>query len=168
MKSTPIIFSTEMVRAILDGQKTQTRRIVKGDPYLWLFNETPFGKVGDQLWVRETWAYGNDDLLFIYKAGYPKNSPYQLKNTPSVSNVKWKPSIHMPFVVCRIFLEITDTRIERLQDITPDDAMDEGIPLTTNDPIEEFCFLWESIYGPGSWDANPYVWVISFKAKVWQ
>lgn len=135
--------------------------------------QCPFGKVGDRLWVRETFsivpktAYGrdvprtinpNDDgEIAIYKEGWYRSPPS-----------RWRPSIHMPRWASRITLEITDVRIERLQDITKEDAEKEGFKLPPADgqgyvvgARTNFKFGWNAIYG--NWDENPWVWVIEFK-----
>lgn len=181
----PILFSTEMVRAILDGRKTQTRRVVKdkmlqennGDVdeefLLLTMDKCPYGKVGDVLWVRETFNsdYGFKDIEgnvsppgILYKATTP-NLPF--------NGDKWKPSIFMPKSACRIFLEITNIRVERLQDISDQDAKSEGASPKEGVLFkrierydEAFERLWISINGYESWDSNPYVWVIEFKQIV--
>ena len=154
MKSIPILMSTPMVRAILDGRKTQTRRIdFKCEP-------------GDILWVRETWAQLGG--IYFYKATHK-----------DIWELPWKPSIHMPRKACRLFLEVTEVRKERLQDITKEDALAEGICLLGNNlyglknaPSSHqhtakaaFVELWNTInakrgYG---WAANPVVDVITFR-----
>ncbi len=207
MKERPILFNAPMVRAILNGSKTQTRRVVKGLPdevthikpdaygegIFHLMSESshvndpiacPFGHVGDQLWVRETWAeVGTVDPGFItYKATYPKCLPHGMQNVPKDlhdAGYKWRPSIHMPRWASRIQLEITNIRVERLQDCSEEDAISEGLwndektgllwlPCAENgkahiDPRRAYRDLWESINGAGSWDANPWVWVIEFR-----
>jgi len=183
MKEQPILFSAPMVRAILDGRKTQTRRIVKGDittigsmDYLngqplegcsATLGQCPFGVPGDRLWVRETWRQGNTRVLYRTDDVCP-------------SQVRWRPSIHMPRWASRITLEITDVRVQRLQEISDEDALAEGlrsdgslgaqcsVELTGHrthhdSPKECFRLLWESIHGPGSWDVNHFVWVIVFR-----
>jgi hypothetical protein len=154
MKERPIIFSDAMVRAILDGTKTQTRRIVKPP----LEQNTPavacpYGKPGDWLWVRETWAEQAGDV--IYRA------------TDTTERKLWKPAIFMPRWASRITLEIESIRVERLQDCSRADAMAEGYPAKNMadgpDPLEWYATLWNNINGLGSWDANPWVWVISFR-----
>lgn len=192
MKTKPILFNTEMVRAILDRRKTQTRRVIKPQPdikledygngfaqiahwkdpsrllmRMWLngegFNDfCPYGQVGDRLWVRETWAI-NDVIPiehrtkapYIYRAEL--NERGQAKYTGG-----WKPSIHMPRAASRITLEITGVRVERIQDISEEDAIAEGIPYQGNpaDTIGAFSDLWQSVYS--NWDVNPWVWVIEF------
>lgn len=168
MAEHPIIFSTDMVKAILDGQKTQTRRIVK-DIHLDYIEQTnithwcPYGQVGDRLWVRETFAYYPDEEHIIFKAREGKEL--------AVLDVDlmgcWKPSIHMPRWAARIFLEITNIRVERVKDITLADIKAEGLPIDRK--FEEtktaWIDLWNSLndkrgYG---WDKNPWVWVIEWK-----
>ena len=209
MKERPILFSTEMVKAILEGRKTQTRRIIKKQPHgagewvrqlaSWLFPNVnpyiklkcPYGQPGDRLWVRETWALNPWSYLggckYIYRSDYesfPKNEIG--KSYPDID--KWRPSIFMPREACRILLEVTDVRVERLQDITEEDAKaegitdiefypDEGFPLSIGHMagqddgktslhttrVKAYAALWESINGEGSWEKNPWVWVISFE-----
>jgi hypothetical protein len=185
-KLRPILFSTPMVQAILEGRKTQTRRVVKGEHlrgvvcdetmYNQMQNRCPYGKVGDVLWVRESWN-GVKDLN-------GKFNHYRFKgdNDPFHNGMRWKPSIHMPFEAARIFLEITDVRVQRLQHITPMDAVEEGIAIasrfgnevntwmcygddtgTTNNAYYSFMTLWQSINGRDSWYENPWVWVVEFK-----
>lgn len=175
MKERPILFSGEMVRAILEGRKTQTRRVIR-DNLLSRFDDLnldsysdrnpsyetecgqlvlmtdlcPYGQVGDRLWVRETWAYCPYRDCFFYRA-----------DNFSEDKFKWKPSIHMIRAASRITLEITGVRVERLQDISEEDAIAEG--MNPELPRAKFRFLWESINGKGSWNLNPWVWVIEFK-----
>lgn len=198
-----ILFNTEMVRAILDGRKSCTRRIVKPQPEgyfevseepLYIYDTdgnqgkiTPPYQPGDIIYVRETWH------KYIKRVGEGQNCHlaefYGYK--ASVENSEdagepWKPSIHMPKEAARIWLKVTDVRVERLQEITPKDAENEGVGNlfyedigcseknygTEVDPEygiakEQFAWLWESTikksdldrYG---WDANPYVFVIEF------
>jgi len=148
----------------------------------------PYGQKGDKLWVRESFKkmidFPSQKEIFVYK------ETMVTFNRPAATEWKWKPSIHMPKVACRIWLEITNIRVERLHDITEDDAKSEGIEfLEREDPytfgfklygnhshsdilgrkaltgtaLESFQSLWESINGPESWNANPWVWVIEFK-----
>lgn len=181
MKERPILFSAPMVRAILGGMKTQTRRIVKPQPvgkidpvFSWAdgIQQCAFGpqdrrKDGsiywrnvpwqefDRLWVRETWGKlfnNSSDEPIFYKADY---SAYELETQVLP---KWKPSIHMPRQAARIDLEVIVVRVERLQDISAAAAIAEG--------VEDRCSyesLWESINGAGSWQGNPLVWVIEFE-----
>jgi hypothetical protein len=229
MKERPILFNSPMVRALLDGSKTQTRRIVKAQSVDWaqavdeedihgreffmvcgekeagglrpiLAGITcPYGQAGDRLWVRETWADleqlsgGNFARQAIYCADdierYGDEDEYVDVTAP---DMRWRPSIHMPRWASRILLEITGVRVERLQDIGEVDALDEGIlsvrtkewdlahfpdwrkafdeacarcerPPVGPRPSQSYRALWESISGAGSWDANPWVWVVEFK-----
>lgn len=191
MKERPIIFNAEMVRAILDGRKTQTRRIVgnvqpdncltlrkptktKGGTYTHVIDAPkhglcPFGKVGDRLWVRETFAAGLcTKSTMAYRATHKSRDLEEGWDEV----IKWQPSIHMPRWACRIMLEITDVRVELLQSISFDDCRKEGcsgghdsIPgyMYSATPREHYSHLWESIYGEESWRSNPWVWVIEFK-----
>jgi hypothetical protein len=186
-----------MVQAILEGRKTQTRRIVKPQPkkeldfFGWKLPEYiqvafgrgakteslhkfPFGQVGDMLWVRETYINlnsVNEEPNYVYKADQPNF------HVNFASGEKWKPSIHMPKLACRIWLKITNVRVERLQGITEEDAIKEGVNKTnsvnewyymknvysTDSPIIAFERLWQSINGKESWNDNPWVWVIEFE-----
>lgn len=195
MKERGMIFNGEMVRAILDGRKTQTRRIMKNQPagdypdtpalirsagggFQWyghygessIFN-CPFGAVGDRIWVRETWAEagaGAPDLK-LYRADYPEHVPTHYENVPPADEIRWTPSIHMPRWASRLTLEITGVRVERLRDLSEDDAKSEGITPPSGGVLPgweyriNFRELWMSIYGSDNWEANPWVWVIEFK-----
>jgi len=205
MKERPILFSSEMVRAILDGRKTQTRRVIKIDdaPENWkksiagtsIVRTSPYDAKlsryapGDILWVRETWrdrwgmvyanygtgnAYPIDDVREIeYKAGGNGFFVHGCNLCPDEPTVKWgewskwRPSIFMPREAARIFLRVTNVRVERVQDITEDDAMAEGcekLLMETRSALNNFMNLWNFInskrgYG---WDTNPWVWVVKF------
>jgi len=190
MKEIPILFSTAMVRAIIDGRKTVTRRVCKCpvslieelkevDGFAWFGNcgvwksEMPY-QVGDTLWVRETWCNIEDDIHYkadyIYRADGLYENDYWLK---------WRPSIHLPRKAARLFLRVTDVRAERLQDITNEDAIKEGVGFYTprfetdiatsasesTTARTKFCSLWDSLnarrgYG---WDANPWVFRVGFE-----
>ncbi|MFN8996545.1 MAG: hypothetical protein ACK5X3_23175 [Pseudomonadota bacterium] len=189
MTERPILFSAEMVRAILDGRKTQTRRAIKPvptfngggachdadalqqdyvEPY-WVFPETcKYGAPGDLLWVREAHAFSaNPDLRPWYRLDHP-----EARSSGPRVDVKWRPSIHMPRWASRITLRITDVRVERLQDVSRQDCVAEGCagghgsipgyPYSAT-PREHFHHLWNTINGAGAWDANPWVWVLSFE-----
>ena len=247
-KERPILFSGEMVRAILDGRKTQTRRIIKPQPH-WI-NENnsvahigkkvgnveylcKYGQPGDRIWVRESYRIGSwDEECEVFALDYCDGAVKQwltpsatetedsgevferiwiaccdeLRNKgvepnysghymwlPGESPLDWKPSIHMPRWASRITLEITGVRVERLQDISGEDSVAEGfasvskdgclfkygipdrdgLPGTDNDgwpwvewdtnPVSAYKKLWESINGKGSWEENPWVWVIEFR-----
>lgn len=172
MKERPILFKDEMIRAILNGSKTQTRRIIKpqplpgeigtlgrGVPFIRGEKNSilcPYGQPGDRLWVRETHAI--EGSIVRYHA------------TDNVNELRRKrPSIHMPRWASRLTLEITRVRVERLQACNEVDAIAEGAPWAACGSPQEgsrkagFAALWESINGPGSWDANPWVWVVEFK-----
>lgn len=208
MNDKPILFSGPMVRALLEGRKTQTRRIIKKpnkimgkpvpdnfeiDPYsikqgaIWRpknkntggFEQScPHGQPGDLLWVRETfWHYGKWVKNGLTKTGKqawkfkPLKNPYKQervqfvkphyvpKNREEIGFHK-RPSIFLPRWASRITLEIKDIRVERLHDITWEDAKAEGI--NTNNPVLDFDGLWTKINGPDSWWQNPWVWAISF------
>lgn len=189
----PILFNTEMVRAILDGRKDATRRIVKGfipDDAVWGYTAfTPKGYIscrgtfadgygekffklpcepGDILYVRETWKKAHN--------GYYYYEDWKRNDIADVT--KWKPSIHMPKEAARIWLRVTDVRVERLQEITGASIQKEGIEVDQKEYASKFDFiselfllfqrLWDSVvkksdldrYG---WDASPYVWVIEFE-----
>lgn len=222
MKERPILMNGAMVRATLDGRKTQTRRAVKvqsphwkrvvhvlwgklaaviscrqpvdtawvgfdvGSPSGQHYYKCPYGQPGDRLWVRETWGVADSWLLGGEPVEPPRCIAYRSDlaarcfdpeydvNTSDWgwSGMKWKPSIHMPRWASRILLEIVSVRVERLQDISEEDAKAEGVELNDwymGDPPpcapfkHGYSQLWESINGLGSWDANPYVWVIEFR-----
>lgn len=172
----PILFSAPMVRALLDGRKTMTRRIVKPQSRIvvhdngqaltdrgWLPElDNPYGNVGDRLWVRETFDAppGSDNPgEVVYRADYDHREPQHT----------WQPSIFMPRWASRLTLEIESVRVERLQDISEADAHAEGVSIIgpDGDHFEDyrdgFAWLWGKINGPGSWDKNPWVWAISFR-----
>lgn len=205
MKERPIIFNGAMVRAILEGRKSQTRRVVKfgkhpsgstnNQPPM---NACPYGQPGDRLWVRETWQgpmipedcmeefheHGREQFqspgFCAYRASGDSAEFFDLAEDETVC--RWRPSIHMPRWASRITLEVTAVRVERLQEISEADARAEGSDCLISDntteadrslldlPLYEngspyrngFALLWESINGDGSWDANPWVWVVDF------
>ncbi|EBR1654743.1 hypothetical protein B1A72_08875 [Salmonella enterica] len=208
MNERGMIFNAEMVRAILDGRKTQTRRPVKfplidknmgcelagnelaGELAAHNYWNSPYGKPGDRIWVRETFrvhSRATDVATLVYRASV-RNSwteqthrvPVAVCNTPATPE-KWTPSIHMPRWASRITLEITDVRVERLHSISERDALTEGLfqlpasgryclqpgmqyfGMASHSAKEVYSWLWASIYGEESWAANPWVWVIEFK-----
>ncbi len=209
MKERPILFSAPMVRALLDSTKTQTRRVVKWRdlqpglnlafsglqvhsyvPGLFTLEShsragiesrssatrCPYGQPGDRLWVRESVGYvptacGSEERVFA--ADYTDGSD-------KAAGVRYKPSIHMPRAACRIVLEISDVRVERLKAISDEDCIAEGCSKNHNGYYwggphqagglkqmatekQAYRDLWESIHGPDSWSANPWVWAVSFK-----
>jgi hypothetical protein len=194
MAERPILFSGPLVRVILEGRKTQTRRVVKREPLAWLEDFapefvadpgnhlSPYGHAGDRLWVRERFDLDRDfDDMSPAEAfahcGAHGHRPGVRYAADGISAESWardpwgkpRPSIHMPRWASRIDLEVTDVRIERLQAITEEDAVAEGI---TSDPADlipardVFADLWQQINGNHegcSWAANPWVWVVSFR-----
>jgi len=227
IKERPIIFNTEMVKAILDGSKTVTRRPVKPQPkthhwetfksykinccdlgngnfrfrhsykerggqlcggeYDGTVFSCPFGQIGDSLYVRETFLIGeieegfeapHENEYLIHNDIHGKPLYYadhiDFKNLNNIirskdyDDCKWSPSIHMPKKYARIWLEITDIRVERVQDITTAQAWDEGSKCSCTSPtyscagnIESFSKTWNSLYK--NWSENPWVWVIEFR-----
>jgi hypothetical protein len=167
MSEKPILFSTPMVKAILDGKKTMTRRVIKPQPLeriddseiILIGNEFSPYKIGDILWVRETWNCISYDGKTIEK--------YWYKADTDNASEKWRPSIFMPREAARIFLKVTGVMVERLQDITEDDAKKEGFSsMKEFYAREKFLHTWDALNakrGHG-WDANPWVWVIQFEA----
>lgn len=188
----PILFSGAMIRAILALLKTQTRRIAKGVelteeeypslyvnekgelwmvPY-WKSNKLPSGSKsvkcpfgpGDTLWVKETfqWVDDGEDSGYVYRATDP--------DWESDEEWRWKPSLFMPNKASRISLRVVSVRLEHLQDISEEDAKAEGAQAMAVDDLGNtwktyrrgFQSVWESINGPGSWQANPWVWVVTF------
>lgn len=154
----PILFNTEIVRAILDGRKTETRRLPSKrieDKWLnyeeWVtaaappgstsltekefYEEYPPYRPGDILYVRETWCLRFDGEKYFYKAD--KHTPREEKRLIDYDHVSWKPSIHMPKEAARIFLKVKDVRVERLQDITEEQASSEGVPDDLDYPISK-------------------------------
>lgn len=191
MKAGPILMSTPMVQASLAGRKTKTRRVVKGIALDWLDGAKfdpefvthpendicPFGKIGDLLYVRENFCVDSLGDFFTEINYLADNKTMEFPAQPYSGITKKcgnKPSIHMPRWASRLTLEITDIRVERLQDISEEDAIAEGCESTatlTSDGLdytglyaqEHFSHLWQSIYGEESWDSNPWVWCVSFK-----
>jgi len=227
MKERPILFSGAMARALLDGSKTQTRRIVKdlppwpiteichdaGGTGKWMPNGPapsgtgmaaghwrlcPYGQPGERLWVRESWAIASKatDMVKVYYRASEQQShtefheyfPVACAGEMSATWPKYRPSIHMPRWASRILLEIVSVRVERLNECSRKDAIAEGIhryehvwrdseyplddvayepvkgwPTRYSCPIQAYQALWDSINGAGSWDANPWVWVVEFK-----
>ncbi len=201
----PILFSGEMVRAILDRRKTQTRRVIKPQPYVdangnacWknsnfgqdlkrtpLFKSLaspipcsstkrvlcPYGAPGDQLWVRETWGHTGTGVWSVGQVYYAQDGGIIYRADHPNAAGSWFSPLHMPRFASRITLRITDIRVERLQDISEDDARAEGVgyknpgylPGTKGNWIGSFAYLWNKINGPGAWNTNPWVWVVAFE-----
>lgn len=228
-KEIPILFSTPMVQAILDGRKTMTRRVVKSGVPLGNWSETakkcPYGQPGDILWVREehyrfgywvkngTTKRGNQKWMFkamTEDVHFADNLPSDINHPVRISRDKKIPGAatwykrlarFMPKDACRIWLRMTNVRVERLLEINPNDACDEGVEYwnidgdaleggelqadfknytwtekreddpnyedrhfpTFANPVDSFRTLWQSINGPESWEANPWVWVVEFE-----
>ena len=189
MRERPIPFSAPMVRAILSGAKVQTRRVVKPQPRIlagellcWkddaltdcqMAARSPYGQPGDRLWVREAWR---TSPLFDDKPPreLPDFAPLRYEADEALRGAwagygyghqgKYRPPMFMPRWASRMTLEITDVRVERLQEIDTVDCWAEGIPSSPDvDPHHEYIDLWKSIHGPGSWALNPWVWCISFR-----
>lgn len=221
MKERPILFQGAMVRALLEGRKTQTRRIIKPQPlsktvgwgcvagqgFGFIFGDSgrvfnsPYGIPGDRLWVRETWKpddthelgtcvrFKSDDAH--WKPKYWNADQGQWCEEQAMHASRWRPSIHMPRWASRITLEIVSVRVERLLQISEEDAIAEGA-MRNDAPGEEwdgtyltqryidgiegaqndepygsardwYREVWEGINGPGSWKLNPWVWVVEFK-----
>lgn len=204
MRVLPILFNTEMVKAILDGRKTVTRRLVRKNDIEKLLNSpfheqhpevtdiqiinklcTPPYQTGDIMYVRETWNICNMDIednaiTFIYRADKSEEKSARtvkvsdelwdkLERTMSERNSEWRPSLHMPKEAARIFLKVKDVRVERIQDITGEQAVCEGTKETFPPlAVDEFRDIWNSTIKKTEleqfgWDANPYVWVIEFE-----
>lgn len=233
MKERPVIFNSEMVRAILDGRKTQTRRVMKVQPKpsetrpgdFWFSSKKlesmvhvsdfmpgnspvadchlffqehccPFGQVGDRLWVRETWGvvshdFDENEQIIDWVPDRPATAIHEMPfgngyysghaiysadgeftwgdDDGHGEKSCWKPSIHMPRKACRILLEITSVRVERLNSISEGGTKAEGYPVGrevdggAHDPWLWFRDLWDGIYPDNSFKVNPWVWVIEFK-----
>lgn len=196
MKVVPMIFNTDMVKALMAGDKRVTRRPVKIDyergmngpvvrgrngevsvlSFAPIAGLCPFGNFGDLIYVRETFRLFNhsDECgCSDYCSCPPSGTPVYFATCGGDSESKWKPSIHMPRTASRLTLKVTDVRIERVQDITEEQAIKEGInkhhqlpalksPIGYHtSPVYAFEELWNSIYG--NWEENPYVWVIEFE-----
>lgn len=193
MNVKPILFNTAMVKAILEGRKTQTRRIIKPQPTNprwnnvgWLgwddghgYRMKPPCMAGDVLWVRETWCdpYPENPLVpFAYKADFPMywDADQTEHGDPIIiaaEEMKWKPSIHMPKEAARIFLKVKDVRIEKLWAMDEEAAIAEGFedsPAGTDSPLQRFSELWDKTIKRDDlrefgYHADPWVWVIEFE-----
>lgn len=209
VRERPMLFNGAMVRAILSGAKTQTRRAIKPQPFEASFldapeqyrpslDETgllrvatplgvrlltsPFGQPGDRLWVRESFAdlrgtgieHRPDPAGPIQRYAYSADTlaGSDGDHARKAYGIKWRPSIHMPRWACRLVLEITEVRVERLQAISQADAIAEGLtqadsgswlPGPYDYPEWAFHQLWDQVYGESAWDSNPWVWVVGFR-----
>lgn len=186
MKETPILFTGAMVRAILDGRKTQTRRVLKYQPeqchvetqcsYNALLRGCPYGQPGDKLWVKETfqlceWFQDHWEPAKLRNECQSVDKFYAADGVlPDQSDLHWRPSIFMPRWASRITLELTAVRVERVQNITEEDAMAEGVDWQATAGLSRFtakklyATLWDSINGKKHpWASNPWVWVLTFK-----
>ncbi|MCM7687653.1 hypothetical protein M8S61_08355 [Enterobacter asburiae] len=198
MKERGMIFNGEMVRAILEGRKTQTRRIMKVQPVLngsfyevygagWvtsmksvpaipghsLASNCPFGLVGDRIWVRETWADAGASApdLKLYRANYPAHVPTHYENVPPVDEIRWTPSIHMPRWASRLTLEITGVRVERLNGISETDAEAEGIDMEALFDAQDCydCIADHNMTGrPTATGAFKYLWESIYGEESWK
>jgi hypothetical protein len=185
MKERGISFNTEMVRAILAGSKTQTRRVIKKQPKqvkdigrLGKVLNCKYGEIGDRLWVREWYGFTTYDKSDMVKTDVVYLSDDEFESH-ELDSGEWIEPRFMSSCCARILLEITGVRVERLQDISNNDCVAEGIErddlgwrdYSTKNLGEQICAmpswsyrsLWESIYGAGSWAKNEWVWVIEFK-----
>jgi hypothetical protein len=196
--SKPMLFSSSMILALLDGSKSMTRRMMKPQPdaaflargvegivpqwpaqngVRWFMSDGLSELVkcphppGSRIWVKETFTIANCEV--VYRASVSKDD---MDLSESWMEGPWKPSIFMPKWASRITLEVTAVKVERLQDISEEDAKAEGvspickccyglIPCSTSEPtwLLPFQRLWETIHGPGSWEQNPWLWVYQFK-----
>lgn len=188
----PILFSGEMVRAILEGRKTQTRRVITPQPSAKLYRymsrnewyeadgdepkyhtlrKCPYGNICDLLWVRETWAQlcEADELTGKCDVAYRADDWPEDEPGPDYLKRTWRPSIFMPRWASRLTLEVTHVGVERVRDITDDSAIEEGVSrANTSIPgyaSTRFAKLWDSINAKRgfSWSSNPWVWVVSFR-----
>ena len=206
VRERPILFSGPMVRAILEGRKTQTRRLVKPQPEVvrgefkgadarpsdglrivrgtervtvnLAFPEClrtahdfcPYGRPGDRLWVREAWRHAASCPFARESAGCADRRHNFYRADGAAAGVRWAPSLCMPRWASRLTLEVTDVRVQRLQDISEEDARAEGVEPDRDywpDPARAhrvaFHWLWDSIHGEGAWESNPWVWALTFR-----
>jgi hypothetical protein len=179
-----------MVRAILEGRKTQTRRAFRVQPppgalVGWVSGQsiTPYGREGDRLWVREAWK-AHPTFDHLPPRDIPQTHVWYMADDGYKAESRYRQGMHMPRWASRITLEITSVRVERLQDISEVDAIAEGVEslraeriywkdysnpagkgvesLTAASALASYRTLWEAINGTGSWQDNPWVWVVEF------
>ena len=187
----PILFSTEMVKALLEGRKTQTRQVIKPQPRMefdmgkehlaWITSGfrtieaiaqyCPYGEISDRLWVRESWA-SQHKYDHLPPRLIPHDANIHYAASENLGGLMHRPSIFLPRWASRLTLEITDIRVQRLQEISEDDCEAEGILVTylKGNTCRVGCNhnayhdLWDSINGKTHpWESNPFVWAISFK-----
>jgi hypothetical protein len=176
----PMLFSAPMVRALLAGTKTQTRRVATPKRSIEpMTDECPYGQPGDRLWVRERFQPLLADGVEIYDANWKTGQGYAI-GYPATDGIQeyidaddnlgsaCKPSIHMPRWASRITLEVTGVRVERLNDISEVDALYEGVTRASTATVfcgyvDAYAALWDQINGAGAWAANPWVWVMEFR-----
>jgi hypothetical protein len=173
MADRPIIFSAPMIRALLDGRKTQTRRLAWRDPLAGGPGDgleqrpSPWQRVqpGDRLWVREAWSPHPDGVMAhgaVYRLGHEEEA----KAGPGIE--RWRSPIHMPRWASRLTLTVTDVRVQRVHDMLLNDYEAEGVvdrPMSTDEGIRAFSTLWDGLHGPGAWDANPHVVALTFTVE---
>jgi len=203
MTDRPIIFSAPMVRALLEGRKTQTRRALReqrttahpvrvlrhpigeksGHAFEWRSTTgayladvaVPY-TVGDRLWVRETcatWGTGPGPAPVPHPAAYAADAGWNEVRHDAKCGAKWKirPAIHMPRWASRLTLTVTDVRIQRVLELSEEDAKAEGCPAQTDeelagmDPRRWFLYLWDSIYVTDAWGPNPWVVAMTFTVR---
>jgi hypothetical protein len=178
MADRPIIFSAPMVRSLLEDRKTQTRRVLTPQPDDLYEGQIPKQlriAIGDRLWVREAWRpdpngrEADGTISVFYPADYVKRTlypDYGWKLPKQAQNGKVTP-LHMPRWASRMTLTVTEVRVQRLQEIDHLDAEQEGVKcdMSPRTFVDHFRILWESIHGPGSWEANPWVAAISFAVE---
>ena len=188
MTDRPIIFSGAMVRALLEGRKTQARRVLKGKSGILAARNVlrrgahwpgieydrswplrlPYA-TGDRLWVREAFSRdGQSDGECLYRATVDDDTGYYAEE---IAEIRWLPPIHMPRWASRLTLIVTDARAQRLQKISQEDAEAEGVEwFKPNGEQPQFCnyrdaflTLWNSLHGPDAWAANPWVVALTFR-----
>lgn len=186
MKERGILFQAPLVRALLAGTKTQTRRLIKPQPIAWAANpcfwlwrddepltlrhildRSPYGASGDRLWVRETWAtLTGNGIRTVYRAdGEDPRTGWDDTPDDQRPAMRWRPSIFMPRSASRITLEVTEVRVQRLTEINEEDARAEGVDVPDGlTAVSAFALLWNRINGErASWTSKPWVWVVSFR-----
>lgn len=191
MTDRPIIFSAAMIRALLDGRKSQTRRLLKPQPPEWVKRMTHEGRcgwigsgdghgtlmhvpyaVGDRLWCREGFSYGwpVEENHQLPECNQEHAITYRTDGNRPFGGGKWHSPIHMPRWASRLTLTVTEVRVQRLQEISEADAVADGIEPgrrlscggMSHTAVDIFCDIWTSIHGPEAWALNPWCAVLSF------